>query len=189
MLSEPIAVTLLVIDVFERLGIDYIIGGSLASARHGMARATMDSDLVADLRFEHVKLLVHQLEDAFYIDENAIRNAIERHSSFNLIHLETMFKVDVFIPKPRPFDRNQIMRGKKQIVATDPERTAKIATAEDTILAKLEWYRLGGEVSERQWRDVLSIVSVQAERLDEAYLRQQANALGVADLLKRVFNR
>jgi hypothetical protein len=189
MLSEPIAVTLVVIDVFEQLGVDYVIGGSLASARHGMARATMDSDLVADLRFDHIKPLVHQLEGAFYVDENAVRNAIERYSSFNLIHLETMFKVDVFIPKPRPFDHDQIMRGEKQIVATDPERTAKIATAEDTILAKLEWYRLGGEVSERQWRDVLSIISVQAERLDEVYLRQQADALGVVDLLERVFNR
>lgn len=187
--SEPIAVTLLVIDVFEKLGVDYVIGGSLASAQHGMARATMDSDLVVDLRFEHVQQLIHQLQDSFYVDENAIRNAIERHSSFNMIHLETMFKVDVFIPKPRHFDHNQITRGKKQVVAADPERTAKIATAEDVILAKLEWYRLGGEVSERQWRDVLSVIAVQGERLDKEYLMREAHALGIVDLLERVFDR
>ncbi len=189
MLSEPIAVTLLVIDVFEQMGVDYVIGGSLASARHGLARATMDSDLVADLKFEHVRDLIRQLGDDFYVDESAVKNAIERHSSFNLIHLETVFKVDIFIPKPRPFDRNQIKRGIRQIVATDPERTVKIATAEDTILAKLDWYRLGGEVSERQWRDVLGIIAVQGEWLDEAYLRQEASILGVADLLERILNR
>lgn len=188
MLSEPIAVTLLVIEVLEQLGVDYVIGGSFASARHGMARATMDSDLVVDLQIEHVQPFVNQLKNKFYIDEYAVRNAIENFSSFNLIHLETMFKVDVFAPKPRPFDQQQIMRGETHIIAVDPERTAKIATAEDTILAKLEWYRLGGEVSERQWRDVLSIVLIQGERLDRAYLNQEAVALNVADLLERVLN-
>jgi hypothetical protein len=71
------------------------------------------------------------------------------------------------------------------VIATDPDRTAYVATAEDTILAKLEWYRLGGDVSERQWCDVLGVMKVQADRLDLAYLRQWAAQLNISDLLER----
>lgn len=185
MLSEPIAVTLLVTDALETLGVPYVIGGSLASAVHGVVRATMDADLVADLRPEHAEPLARALGDAFYVDVEAIRDAIHRRSSFNFIHLETMFKVDIFVPKQRPFEQAQFERRAKHVVSTDPERTAYVSSAEDIVLAKLEWYRVGGEVSERQWRDVLGVLRVQGERLDWAYLREWAAALGVADLLER----
>jgi hypothetical protein len=75
------------------------------------------------------------------------------------------------------------------VIATDPERTAYVASAEDTVLTKLEWYRMGSEVSERQWRDVLGVLKVQAERLDLAYLRRWAAALGVADLLEQALSQ
>jgi hypothetical protein len=96
-----------------------------------------------------------------------------------------MFKVDVFVSKQRPFDRAQFERRAAQVVATDPERTAYVASAEDTVLTKLEWYRRGGEVSDRQWRDVLGVLKVQGELLDLVYLRRWATTLGVADLLER----
>jgi len=183
MLSEPVAVTLQVINVLDMLGVPYLIGGSLASSVHGVVRATMDTDLVVDLRPEHAEPLVKALGNSFYVDIEAVHDAIRHRSSFNIIHLETMFKVDIFLPKQRPFDKAQFERRTRQVIATNPERTAYVASAEDTILTKLEWYRLGGEISERQWRDVLGILAVQQGQLDLTYLQRWSAELGVADLL------
>lgn len=185
MISEPIVVTLLVIEALEKLGVPYLIGGSLASTIHGVVRATLDTDLVADLRPEHAAPLAQALGAAFYVDVETIHDAIRRRSSFNVIHLELMFKVDIFVSRKRPFDRAQFERRTAQVVTTEPERTAYVASAEDTVLTKLEWYRMGGEVSERQWRDVLGVLKVQAGRLDLAYLRRWAAELRVADLLEK----
>ncbi len=185
MLSEPIAVTLFVVEALEALDVPYLIGGSLASAVHGVARATADTDLVADLSLEHAEPLAQALAGAFYVDAESIQDAIRHRSSFNVIHLETMFKVDVFVHKQRPFDKAQFIRCEAQVIATDPERTAYIASSEDTVLTKLEWYRRGGEISDRQWRDVLGVLKVQGERLDPDYLHLWATELGVADLLDR----
>ena len=184
-LPEPIAVTLIVTRILEQLGVTYFIGGSLASAVQGAARATVDADVVADLRPEHVGPLVHALGDAFYLDMDTIRKAVSSRGSFNLIHLKTMFKVDIFVNKGRPFDRAQLDRRVHQVLATDPEHSAYIASPEDTILAKLDWYRRGGEVSDRQWRDVIAVLRVQGARLDERYLAVWAAQLGVEDLLSR----
>ena len=187
-LSEPTAVTLLVTGILERLGVRYAIGGSLASSLHGVFRASVDADLVADLGLKHVEPFAGALGDAFYHDEAAMRRAIEGRRSFNVIHLDTMFKVDVFIPKRRAFDEAQLERRAAHVIANDPERSAFVATAEDTILAKLDWYRAGGGVSEQQWRDVLGILQVQSATLDRDYLRSMAASLEVSDLLERVLS-
>ena len=185
MLAEPLEVTLLVVDTFEKIGIPYLIGGSMASALHGTARSTLDTDLVADLKTEQIQPLVEMLQKDFYIEEEMIRDAIQRQGSFNLIHLATMFKVDVFIVKQRRFDSMQFQRRRFQVVANDPERKAYVTTAEDIILAKLEWYYLGGEVSDRQWHDILGVLKVQAGRLDLDYLHKWADELNVAGLLQK----
>jgi hypothetical protein len=185
MLPEPIAVTLQVTDALEALGVVYFIGGSLASAIHGISRATMDVDIIADLGEEQSIALEEMLEGDFFIDGESIHEAIRHRSSCNIIHRETMFKVDIFIQKTRLYDQAQFKRRERQLLATEPERFAYVASAEDMILAKLEWYHMGGEVSERQWRDVQNIIKVQADRLDEAYLRQWAEKLGISDQFAR----
>ncbi len=185
MLPEAVGVLMLVVEAFDQLHIPYLIGGSMASALHGVTRSTIDADIVAELKHEQAKSLVELLGEDFYVDEEMILDAIFNRSSFNLIHLKTMFKVDVFVRKERPFDQIQFQRRVEQILASDPEQKAFIATAEDTILAKLEWYRLGGGVSDRQWRDILGVLKVQAGRLDLDYLQNWAVELGVTDLLQR----
>jgi hypothetical protein len=127
--------------------------------------------------------LVDVLGPDFYADAAMIRDAVRGCSSFNVIHKPTMFKVDVFIPKARPFDRAQFERRVLQSLTGDEGGQVYVASPEDNILAKLHWYRLGGEVSERQWRDVLNVMRIQDQRLDLNYLRRWAAELGVADLL------
>lgn len=185
MLPESVSVLMSVVAVFERLHIPYLVGGSMASALYGVARSTLDADILADIRQDQVSALVAALGEDFYADDQMIRGAIEHRGSFNLIHLTTMFKVDVFIRKDRPFDQMQFERRVELIIATEPEQKAFITSAEDIILAKLEWYRLGNEISDRQWRDILGVLRVQAGRLDLDYLHQWANELNITDLLQR----
>lgn len=183
--SEALQVTLTVTNLLDDLGIPYVIGGSMASIIHGMLRTTMDVDIVADMQLAHVDSFVTGLQGAFYADEQMIQQAIERRSSFNLIHLNTIFKVDIFIPKGRPFDQQQLDRRISEQIGSESNEKIWVLSAEDVILAKLEWFRIGGEVSERQWRDILGVLKTQQTALDINYLRQWAQSLGVADLLER----
>ena len=114
-----------------------------------------------------------------------IKDDVVRQSSFNLIHYETAFKVDVFVRKMRPYDAVQLARRRKSVIATEPEASVYVISPEDIILSKLEWYRQGGEVSERQWRDVLGVLKVRADELDLDYLQKWAAELRVHDLLAR----
>jgi hypothetical protein len=185
MQNEPIEVTLKVTAIFEQLSVPYLIGGSLASTLYGMIRTTQDSDIVAEMRPEHLQPFVLALQNEFYVDDEMIAEAIQRNTSFNIIHRESMFKVDVFIPRPRPFLQSQLARAQRQTFTFENEVSAKFASPEDTILSKLEWYRMGGEVSERQWRDILGVLKTRAGELDLAYLKKWSADLKVTDLLDR----
>lgn len=175
-----------VVEALEALGIPYLVGGSVASSAYGVARSTLDVDLVADLRQEHVRSLVSRLGETYYLDEGMIREAIRRCSCFNLIHLDTMLKVDIFVLKTRDYDRTAFGNRRRDTLSEAPDaRTYYLASPEDTILNKLEWYRLGDHVSERQWNDVIGVLKVQHDRLDLPYLRRWAEELGLGDLLER----
>ena len=126
-----------VIEALEELGVPYHIGGSVASSIYGILRATLDADLIADLHPQHVRPLVIRLQTDYYIDEDMIRDAIKRRSSFNLIHLETMLKVDVYIPKSRPFDQEELRRVQQEVLL-EGTRPFNVASPEGTILNKLE---------------------------------------------------
>ena len=186
-LREPdiFAVASQLTDILDSLNVPYVIGGSIASIVHGTIRSTMDIDMVTDLKLEQVESFVTSLKDEFYIDETAARRAIGEHSNFNLIHLDTMFKVDIFIPKTRPFDEQQLSRRIAVNIRPDSDNTIWVLSAEDIILAKLEWFSLGEETSERQWLDILGVMRNQQSDLDLGYLKESAQSLGVGELLER----
>jgi len=172
------------IEVLDELGVPCHIGGSVASSIYGIPRLTIDIDIIADLQQEHVQPLVMQLQADYYIDADMIRDAIRRRSSFNLIHLDTMLKVDVYIPKSRSFDQEELRRVQQEALL-EGSRPFYVASPEGTILNKLEWYKMGGEVSDRQWNDILGVLKVQGAHLDMAYLQHWAAVLNVTDLLER----
>jgi len=183
---DLVAALLPVIEALDGMGVRYYVGGSVASSVHGVPRASIDAGVIAELGAEHVAPLAARLSALFYLDEDRMRDAVERHLSFNVIHLATMFKVDVFVSKGRPFDVEASGRARLEVLGESPEAPkARVASPEDTLLAKLEWYRRGGESSERQWSDVIGLLKVRTGRLDLAHLAGWAEALGVADLLER----
>ena len=185
--QPPITALQVVADAFKTLGVEFYIGGSIASAYHGEPRSTIDVDLVADLPASEASRLVHLLGEEFYADSGMMIQAITSRTSFNLIHLPTMYKIDVFIPKQRPFDKNVRQRVVEAMAFEGDDRTYNIASVEDTVLSKLEWYRAGGEMSDRQWRDVVGVMQVQLHLLDQTYLDKWAADLAVSDLLQRAW--
>ncbi|MEW5983298.1 MAG: hypothetical protein AB1806_13155 [Acidobacteriota bacterium] len=182
----PTEIVLLVARTLESLDVPYVLVGSLASSARGVPRATNDADMVVELRPEHVAPLIDHLSTAFYVDADAARRAIARGRSFNAIHLDTGFKIDLFVPPPGGFGLQQVARRVRETALAGGEPAElEIATAEDVVLGKLLWFRAGGMTSERQWQDVIGVVRVQQEALALDYLRAWATTLEIADLLER----
>lgn len=173
-----------VTEAFGALGVRYFLGGSVASSAHGVARASLDADVIVELDPSHVERLAHQLAAAYYVPIEQMRTAAADRRSFNLIHLATMFKIDVFVSKGRPFDRSAAARARLYAIGERTDSQFFVASAEDTVLAKLEWFRLGGETSERQWWDIIGVLKV-GTGADVGYLRRWAAVLGVSDLIER----
>ena len=184
-LPDPIAVAVAFSAALERLGIRYLIGGSFASSIHGEPRSTNDIDVVADVRLEHVPPFVEMLGQEYYVSADTMRDAVQSGGSFNVIHLHGGIKVDVFIAGRDAFDQERLLQRVPVNPSADASQTLYVDTPEYSILRKLEWFRRGGEVSERQWRDVLGILRVQGDRLDVHRLREWAARLAVSDLLDR----
>ena len=187
-LAEPIKITQQVAHGLEKLGIQYLVCGSLASSLHGIPRATHDVDMVADIKNHHVRSLVKMFAKDFYIDETMIFESIKHRRSFNIIHLETMFKVDIFILKP-DFASQQEMKRREQHQVSDDNQVLYLASAEDVLIHKLYWFDMGGRTSERQWNDIVGIVQVQHDQLDHDYLKRIAQLRNVSDLLEQLFQK
>lgn len=182
--DEQLAVNQRVAEIFEALGIRYYLCGSMAASYHGLYRATADADFVAAMRLEHIKPFIEQLGSQFYVSAEAILEAVRDESCFNVLHEDSLLKVDVFVMKRQPFALQQMAR-RSRMEAGEDVAPIFVATAEDTVLSKLAWYRLGGEVSDRQWNDILGILKLQADRLDRDYMKEWAKTIGVSDLLER----
>lgn len=184
-LPDPIAVAVSFSALLEQLGIPYLIDGSFASSIHGEPRSTNDIDVVADIHPEHVPRFVAKLGPEYYVNADAMRAAVAAEETFNVIHVHGGIKVDVFVAGRDAFNQERLRCREPVQPTAGPSPTLYVDTAEHSILRKLEWYRRGGDVSERQWRDVLGILRVQGERLDMHRLREWAARLGVSDLLDR----
>jgi len=186
--TELLAAVVRVVGAFDKLGIEYFVGGSLASSLFGEPRQTLDADLIAKLAGKHARPLVELLEPDFYADLGAVTTAIANQSSFNLIHLETMTKVYVFVHWRTPFGQSQFERRRLRVIEDPAPVELYFASPEDTVLAKLEWFRDGGSVSDRQWRDILGVMKAQGKTIDQAYLERWAEELGVQPLLHRALS-
>jgi len=178
------------VQVLHDLGVPFVIGGSLASSVHGIPRATMDVDLVADLRVEQIRPLADALGADFYADASALEQAVRTGRPFNLIHYASSYKFDLFPLGADPFQQTELRR--RVLVAVEFPGSGllelPVVTAEDSVLSKLDWYRRGGEVSSRQWEDILGVIRTSGDSLDRDYLRTWARHLGVEDLLERALD-
>ena len=175
-------------DALDALGVRFYVGGSVASSTHGAARSSLDVDVVVNLEPHHVDPLVAALGDRYYVPVGRLRSAVAARSSCNVIHLATMFKVDLFVAKGRPFDCAADARARATPLDDSPgARRFPVSSPEDVVLAKLEWFRRGGETSERQWWDVLTVLQV-TPAIDRAYMTRWAAELAVADLLSRALH-
>jgi len=167
-----------VLAVLEESGIEYMIVGSYAAGLHGFIRTTHDLDLVVCLEAEHVSTLVSALDEEFYVDSESAREAIAQHDMFNIIHFDAGLKIDFWILHNDEYSQAQFARRECAEMEGIP---AWVATAEDTILSKLLWYRTSP--SERQLDDVRGILEVQKGSLDWDYLNEWAAKLWVAERL------
>ncbi len=180
---NPTEILGLVTKALNALGVSHMICGSLASSVHGLPRATMDADLVAEIKPGQAELIVKALKKDFYVEKESILDAISNSSSFNIIHLASSFKVDIFLLRNNPYSINEFARRMPQAVSGNSEPPFFVATPEDVILSKLRWYLQGGEVSERQWSDIVGVIKVQGEQLDLEYLKHWASELGLSGIL------
>lgn len=185
-MTDPLEVLLDFTRVLDELGIKYVVVGSFASSARGLQRATRDVDILAQIGADEVDSIYEKLSDRYYIDRLSVRSAVINRSHFNAIHLDSMFKVDVYVPGDSDrLSQQQLLRHLPEKISPDSDEIVYFATAEDTLLAKLVWYRKGHQTSDRQWADVLGIIRLQGERLDRAYLEGWAEELEIKELLNQ----
>jgi hypothetical protein len=172
-------------DILQQLDIAYAIGGSVASSIYGKVRFTEDADVTVEALDNQADKLIELLSSDYYISKEAVYQALRQQGTFNVIHLDSAFKIDVFIRKNTAFEKQFMARRISLRLSDSIKKEFAVISPEDIILLKLQWYRDGGFSSERQWNDVMGILTVQAERLDFDYLNKWAAILEINDLLEK----
>ena len=180
MTTGPFALVRHMAAIFDDLGVPYALGGSLASSLIGEPRSTVDVDMAVRLDAASGDDLLERVSDEFYVPVDLARAAILAHSSFNLIDTANALKVDIFVVGDGLLDRMQIER-RFLVEMPGVDSGIWVTSAEDQVLRKLDWYRMGGSVSDRQWRDVVGILRVLGDALDVDYLQTMARTCGLID--------
>ncbi len=170
-------------EIFEQLNIPYYIGGSIASSTHGMRQAAKDIDIVASISYAHVPTFIAMIQADYYVDEKAVDKAIQEHTVFSIIHLDTLFKVDVFVPEADELNQQTFKRTQEYVLEKD-NHSFHLESPEDIILMKLKQYKHVEKNTDDQWNDILGVFKVQGLTLDFAYLDRWASLFNVQDLLK-----
>jgi hypothetical protein len=171
------------ISVLKESGVPYMLSGSLASAFYGIPRSTQDIDIVVQLDLARLRALLRSLpEEQYYVSEPAAVDALRRQGQFNIIDMETGWKVDLIVCKRRPFSRTEFERRRSEDVLGV---ALMICSPEDSILSKLEWAKRSGG-SERQLRDVSGVWQIRRAELEKDYIDRWALELGVEDLWQRI---
>jgi hypothetical protein len=179
--TGPQALLRAVVELLDSIGIPYMVVGSFASTAHGEPRSTHDLDLVIDPSPAQLDQLLSKLDlDAYYVDAEVARDALARRAMFNVIEIATAWKIDLVIRRARPFSVQELSRRQVVSLLGVPVATA---TAEDTIIAKLEWAKQGA--SDRQLEDVAGILRVRGPELDEDYLERWISELELAEEWRR----
>ncbi|MBI5543235.1 MAG: hypothetical protein HY901_05065 [Deltaproteobacteria bacterium] len=178
---DPYAVAEVLGRALEALGVPYYLGGSLASSLPGEPRSTNDVDMVVELSLGLAERLAANLGEDFEVDVEDLKAAVRLRRSTQLYFLQSFTKVDLYICGESDLDRDSMRRRRRFTLLSGA--TLWISSPEDTIVRKLYWYRLGQEVSDRQWRDVLGMLRVGRGDLDRTYLVRAAELAGIADLL------
>lgn len=175
-----------VIKALDAGGIPYMLGGSFASSFYGIPRATFDADLVVQIAPAAAEGLYAALKDSFYADREEMQQSAATRHSFNLIHLETAFKVDLFPLKDDAYSKEAFSRRIKQPVTDDGKTEIFIESAEDVVIAKLLWHKLGGEISANQPADIAGVIKTMAAKLDRTYIQRWSSVLGLQALLSKI---
>jgi len=174
------------VQTLDRLGIAYAVGGSVASSLYGVSRMTRDADLTVEPFPNRIAAFVTAFDpNEFYLSPEAVGIALKDRSTFNILHPSTGYKLDLFVRKDDPFEQSAFSRRTPFAVPGSPDERIQVHSPEDVILFKLRWYRIGNEVSDQQWRDILGVLHAQRGRLSAEYLDRWAAELGVKDLLNR----
>jgi len=150
-----------------------------------MRRFTQDADIAVKPFLPVADEFFNAVKDEFYVSKEAMGEALRSHGSFNLIHFETSFKIDLFVQGPSEFEQQLLIRSRRVKLSTPGSREVCVVSPEDIVLLKLRWFRDTGGTSERQWADVMGVLSVQASALDYQYLTGWARKLGLNELLER----